>query len=270
MKLMQKTISIAVTAVFALAMFSTSCKRGTTEGTMAFPFESGFPEFDTFDFPTAEFYFYGKFDGKYKLWQDGMRSKWDTATRFDPDPDNETDWSEWPAYNDNIYRNIPEQNYELPCINDSDNVWFEHQTRFLRPGILDNRMEIFFYECIDSLDTIPAYFPFNDAIPTSLSLADYGKALPFTSTEYGRRGVKLIYTDANRDKWTTDDGSGQLIDTYFRLTDFYPRDVTQDTLDTLAMYIIEGEFSGMLYNGARQMPLTEAKFRARLVPRLYP
>jgi hypothetical protein len=76
----------------------------------------------------------------------------------------------------------------------------------------------------------------------------------------------LVYTDAERTKWETRAGSGQLLDSYLRISDFYPRDIANDTLDTLHMYIIEGEFAGRLFNGTRELPVTEAKFRARLIP----
>ena len=76
-----------------------------------------------------------------------------------------------------------------------------------------------------------------------------------------------MYTDANRVRWVTKAGSGQLVDSYIRITDLIKRDITSDTLDTLGMYIVEGEFAGRLFNGNQNIPITEAKFRARLVPR---
>ncbi|MEX2595734.1 MAG: hypothetical protein WEC59_02305, partial [Salibacteraceae bacterium] len=195
----------------------------------------------------SDFYFYGKFDGRFIKWEDDRFAKWDTNF---------------------VYRNIPEENGDLPCINDSSNIWFEQVTRFIRPGIPEHRIEIFMYECIEYYDTILANPPFYDEILTNLSLLDRGTAQPFSATNYGRTGFKVVYTDGERNKWETKSGSGQLNDTYLRVTDFYPRDVTLDTLDTLGMFIIEGEFAGRLYNGNNEIPVTESKFRGRLVPRV--
>jgi len=269
MNRMNNRISFIVAAFFIAGMFSTSCERGTTLGAVGYPDPNDPLSFDTFNVSTADFFFYGKFEGQFRVWEDGKRSKWDTITRLDINDPNATTWSLWPAYSENIYRNIPRTNLAemLPCINDSDNIWFDHTTRFLRPEIPNERIEISFFDCIEEYDTIPANLPFNDNIVTYLGIADYGTAIPFTNTEYGRRGVQLKYVDENRDVWTTKTGSGQLVDSYFRLNEFYPRIVSQDTLDTLAMHIIEGEFAGRLYNGSRELPITEAKFRARLVPR---
>ncbi len=269
MNTMKSKISFFVAALFVAGLFSTSCERGTSVGAVGFPDSNEPLSFDTFNAPTADFFFFGKFEGKFKVWQDGRRSRWDTITRLNPNDGQLPNWTSWPVYNENIYRNIPRTNLaaELPCINDSDNVWFDHTTRFLRPEIPDERIEISFFDCIEEYDTIQANMPFNDEITTYLGVADYGVAIPFSNTQYGRRGVELKYIDANRDVWTTKAGSGQLVDSYFRLLEFYPRNVTQDTLDTLAMYIIEGEFAGRLYNGNKELPITEAKFRARLVPR---
>ena len=93
-------------------------------------------------------------------------------------------------------------------------------------------------------------------------------AQPFTNTNFGRRGARLVYTDADRTRWESRDGSGQLNDTYLRITNLIKRNIATDTLDTLGMYIIEGEFAGRLYNGGQNIPITEAQFRARLVPRI--
>jgi len=266
---MKNKLSFFVATLFVAGILSSSCERGTTLGAVGYPDPNDPLTFDTFNVPTADFFFYGKFDGQYRVWEDGKRSKWDTITKLDPNDENFPNWMTWPNYEENIYRNIPRTNLAemLPCINDSDNIWFDHTTRFLRPEIPDERIEISFFNCIEEYDTIPVNLPFNEEIVTYLGIADYGVAIPFTNTEYGRRGVQVKYIDSNRDVWTTKEGSGQLVDSYFRLLDFYPRVVDQDTLDTLAMYIIEGEFAGRLFNGNEVLPITEGKFRARLVPR---
>jgi hypothetical protein len=269
MNLLKKHFGLLAWSVLMAGIFASSCERGVTEGVFGHPMEDPYPHFDTFEFPTANYYFFGKFDGHFKKWQDGVRSKWDTITRKDlNDPDN-PNWSSWPLYTANIYRNIPEQYNELPCVNDSDNVWFEHITRFIRPEIPSERVEIFFYDCVNEadFDTIPALGGFHPEVVTYVDFLNKQVAQPFSNYQFGRRGAKLIYTDAERTKWETKEGSGQLEDSYIRITNLIKRNVTQDTLDTLGMYIIEGEFAGRLYNGGRNIPVTEAKFRARLVPR---
>jgi hypothetical protein len=267
--------NLAFVAVMALlsGVVISSCDRGVSEGVFGKPMEDPYPVFDTFNLPTANYFFYGKFDGHFKKWQDGRRSRWDTITRKNPNDPDFPDWAQWPVYTDNIYRNIPEQYNEDPCISDSGNIWFEHITRFIRPDIPEDRIEIFFYDCVseEDYDTIGAQPGYHPEVITWLdmfkSAEGNGISQPFTSTSYGRRGAKVVYTDADRTKWTTESGSGQLNDTYLRITNFEKRNIVTDTLDTLGMYIVEGEFEGRLYNGDRNIPITEAKFRARLVPR---
>ncbi len=266
MKRLNHILPLAIIATLATAVVFSSCNRGNTVGAVGFDDEDGLETFDTFRFPLADFYFYGKFDGGFKMWQDGWRSKWDTVSRVNNTGIPGAPWSEWGVYDENIYLNIPEENGDLPCINDSSSIWFEQVTRFLRPDIPEERIEIFFYECREELDTISEVMPFHDDVVTNINWEDYGVAQPFTNTEFGRRGVRLVYTDAERNKWETRAGSGQLLDSYLRISDFYPRVVNTDTLDTLHMYVVEGEFAGRLYNGSRELPVTEAKFRARLIP----
>ncbi|NQV52591.1 MAG: hypothetical protein HQ500_05375 [Flavobacteriales bacterium] len=267
--------NLAFASVFMIlaGVIVSSCERGVSEGVFGNPQEGEFPVFDTFNIPTANYFFYGKFDGHFKKWQDGKRSKWDTITRKDPKDPDFPDWGSWPVYTENIYRNIPEQYNDEPCISDSGNIWFEHITRFIRPEIPNERIEIFFYDCVNEADqdTIDAQNGFHPEIVTFLDMfrseTGTGIAQPFATTEFGRRGAKLVYTDANRDRWVSKPGSGQLLDSYIRITDLIKRNITTDTLDTLGMYIVEGEFAGRLFNGSQNIPITEAKFRARLVPR---
>lgn len=268
MKQVNRIIPFAFASILAVNALISSCNRGNTIGAVGFDDPDGLETFDTFNLPTADFYFYGKFDGGFKVWQDGLRSKWDTATRINNTGIPNAPWSEWGVYTENIYQNIPEENGDLPCINDSNNIWFEQVSRFLIPGVPEERMEIFFYDCLPHLDTINESMPFHGEILTNLGWTDYGVAQPFTNTEFGRRGVRLVYTDNQRNRWETKAGSGQTIDSYFRIHDFYERIVNTDTLDTLHMYIVEGEFAGRLYNGIREIPVTEARFRARLIPQV--
>ncbi|GAB4374685.1 MAG: hypothetical protein Kow0075_00550 [Salibacteraceae bacterium] len=254
---------ILALAVFYVALLSVSCNRGITVGTVADVDTNGLPSFDTFDFPTSKYYFYGKFDGRFILWQDGMRSKWDTTMRI-PDPNNpDLPYNQWPAYTKNIYINVPSQRIVSPCRYDSSSSFIERRTRFIRPEFPDMRMDIYFYGCVDMNDTNNAYYP-NNQLSAFKKIAN-----PFTDIEYGRDGVRLVYTDQNRVQWSTEPGSGQLNDTYFRLTDFYKNNLvsgTADTLDTVALYIVEGEFAGRLFSRLGEMVVTEAKFKARVVP----
>src|SRR5262245_22728803 len=92
--------------VFMMGIFASSCKKGATIGAVGIPFDGEQPVFDTLLPPTSPYYFYGKFDGKFLMWQDQLRSKWDTATRV-ADPDNpDAPWEDWDPYKDNIYFNF--------------------------------------------------------------------------------------------------------------------------------------------------------------------
>lgn len=259
---MSKYLWIFVTAFFVLGVFASSCKKGTTIGAVSNPGDGDRPVFDTLLPPTSKYFFVGKFDGKFFMWEDGLRSKWDTATR-QPGPGNDPDdpWDTWPAYSDNIYYNFCEEGIVGPCRYDSANHFYAHRTRFIRPDFPERRLDIYFYACIDTADTNDPNYPSNE-----LSVI-HQIANPFTNEKFGRDGVQIVYTDENRDQWVTDPGSGQPHDTYFRITDFYPRDVLTDTLDTFGMYIVEGEFAGRLFHGIQEKVVTEAKFRARLIPR---
>jgi len=84
MNLMKSKIPFFVAALFVAGLFSTSCERGTSLGAVGYPDPNDPLSFDTFNVPTADFFFYGKFDGKFRVWEDGRRSKWDTITRLDP------------------------------------------------------------------------------------------------------------------------------------------------------------------------------------------
>lgn len=243
--------------LIAFAITQTSCERGQTIGAVGFPDTNDIPTFDTFNFPTAKYYFYGKFDGNYKMWQDSMRSKWDTLSRFGP----EEKWIDRTPYLDNIYYNFTNVDIVAECGADSQSSYVEALTYFIRPGDPHERLEIYFYDCVDLADTNDANWPNNE-----LSVFQSG-ANPFTSPEYGRNGVKVKYVDDQLRTWQTKDGSGQLNDTYFRITDFYPRNLATDTLDTFALYIIEGEFAGRLYYGSQTKTVLDAKFKARIIPR---
>lgn len=254
---MKKLLIFLSLFAVALVISTSSCKRGQSIVAVGYPDTADFPVFDTFDFPTAKYYFYGKFDGKYKMWQDAERSKWDTITRFGPEPK----WSDRTEYLDNIYFNFTNIKEVAECGPDSNDSYLENKTYFIRPEDPYQRLEIYFYDCVDLLDTNNINWPNNE-----LSVFLNG-ANPFTNIEYGRNGVRVVYVDENLDKWETLEGSGQTIDTYFRITDFYPRNLLTDTLDTFGMYIVEGEFAGRLYNGTKEKTVLDAKFKTRVIPR---
>jgi len=264
---MKKNLAFLAVATLILALSSSSCKRGNTQGSFFDPMDGEHPVFDTFQFPVADYYFYGKFDGHYMKWQDGYRSKWDTARRIDPlngDP-----YDQWPINNTNYYANFCEQEVLSECRYDSSGSYHRHMTEFIRPDYPEQRVEIYLYKCLGMFDTIPEYQTtstyYNGEIITNLDIQT--GAWPFTDETYGRIGAQLVYVDSLRNRWSTKSGSGQLLDSYFRITDFYKREVETDTMDTFAMYIVEGEFAGRLFNGGDQLPVTESKFRARLVAR---
>ncbi len=234
-----------------------SCKRGNSVLTVGHPDDGQFPVFDTFDFPTSRYFFYGKFDEGYKLWQNAERSKWDTITRFGTDEK----WTDRDEYFDNIYYNFTNLEEVMECGPDSNDSYLGCESYFIRPENPYQRLEILFYDCIDLTDTTNLNWPNNQ-----LSLFRKG-ANPFTSPEYGRNGIKVRYIDENLETWETQDGSGQLLDTYFRVTDSYLNDTMANPTDTFALYIVEGEFAGRLYNGSESRTVLDAKFRVRAIPR---
>jgi len=263
---MNNKITSIVAIAIALGIYSSSCKKGATIGAVGYPMTDKYEEFDTFNFPTKRYYFYGKFDGVFRLWQDSTRSKWDTITRDPFGQPEETVWSEWPVYTDNIYYNFCSQREVSDCRYDSSNSYYEHKTRFIRPDFPDERIEVNFYNCVDLTDTNNIDYPFNER-----GLVMVG-ANPFTDIPFGRFGAQVVYRDPNGDRWKTKAGSGQLDDTYIRITDYFARDIATDTLDTFGLYVVEGEFAGRLFkeNGTEEKIVTEAKFRARLIPREQP
>lgn len=259
--IMNKLFAIAAVGFIALGVMTSSCKKGNTVGAVGYPMDGDFPVFDTLYPPTSKYFFYGKFDGSFVTWQDSLRSKWDTATRDSSLALPGEQWINWPNYTKNIYYNFCDESEVDTCDKDGDIMLFQHHTEFIRPiEHPEMRMHIYFYDCIDTtIDN--KYAPFNQADVIQMG------ANPFTDVDFGRSGVKVEFIDQNRKRWTTRAGSGQPWDTYFRVTDFYERDVLTDTLDTFAFFIVEGEFAGRLYNGVDEKVVTEAKFRARLVPR---
>ena len=249
-----KSLSIFFSVfVLALAISTSSCKRGNSILVVQDEDTIPIPPFDTFNFPTSEYYFYGKMDGEYTMWQNAKRSKWDTITRFPNDPTIE--------YTKNIYYNFAEYDVIGECGKDSTDDFIEHYSYFIRPGDPFQRIEIYFYDCIDLGDTTSAFWPNN-----LLSPIRFG-ANPFTSPEYGRPGVKIKYIDENLETWETKDGSGQLQDSYFRVTEFYLNDTAADPLDTFALFVLKGEFAGRLFNGTQEKTVIDAEFNLRLVPR---
>jgi len=79
--------------------------------------------------------------------------------------------------------------------------------------------------------------------------------------------VKIKYIDENLETWETKDGSGQLQDSYFRVTEFYLNDTAADPLDTFALFVLKGEIAGRLFNGTQEKTVIDAEFNVRLVPR---
>lgn len=272
MKVISKNFGYIAVLLFVVSLVSaTSCKKGATLGVVGF--EDTVPPvlFDTFPIPTCDYFFYGKFNGHFRTWCNAERSLWDSATRvydpFDLGQDS-TKWNTWDAYDENIYYNFCEQEIGDFCPDSVTNV-FTHTTRFIRPNNPEDRIELSFFKCVDvttDMDTIPEFDPRHGEQVTKLFLEEV--ANPFSNSGYYRYGAQLKFTDSDRTEWTTKEGSGQLRDTYIRITDFYPRAFKTDTLDTFAMYIAEGEFAGRLYNGRKEMVVTEAKFRARVVPQV--
>ena len=244
--------------VVASVITVTSCKRGNSILVVDNPSTADFPVFDTFNFPTSRYYFYGKFDGNYTMWQNAERSKWDTATRIGPEGEQ---WIDWDEYDENIYYNFTELNGLYDCGPDSNSTFYACESYFIRPENPYDRLEIFFYDCIDTADTNNPLFPNN-----IFDLFVLG-ANPFSSPDYTRKGVKVKYIDENLEAWETKDGSGQLDDTYFRITDFYPNDTNANPTDTFALHIVEGEFAGRLFNGTESITVLDAKFRVRVIPR---
>lgn len=221
--------------VLLAGVMANSCKKGATLGSTGHPFDGPHPTFDTLVPPSAKYYFYGKFDGHFLAWEDSLRSKWDTT---------------------NAYYNFCDQSLMGPCGCDPENSFYELHTHFIRPAFADRRLDIFFYDCVD-LDDIED--PYHVSAVKEI-------ANPFADIQSCRNGVQVVYTDENRVVWSTDPGSGQLDDTYFRVTDFYQRDLSIPTTDTFALYVVEGTFSGRLFNSEKEeMVVTEARFRARLV-----
>jgi hypothetical protein len=129
-----------------------------------------------------------------------------------------------------------------------------------RSEIPGERIEINFYQCANFVDTPSVNFVYD-----SLDLVRLG-AWPFSNLERGEWGAEIVYIDKNRDRWSTQSGSGNTTDSYFRLTDLYPRS-NPDTTDTFARFVIEGEFAGRIYNGGNEIAITNSKFRAKLVAR---
>lgn len=240
-----------------------SCKRNSTVGAIGDPMEGDFPVFDTFKVPDAKYYFYGRFDGHIRTWSDSLRSKWDTARRLCIDP--EMPWTACPLYNENIYYNFTSSGEALdtcPFMDPKDGsvLWF-NRTRFIRPEIADQRLDIYFYDCVNSVDISDPNFPINNV--GMFKVGSY----PFSNENYGRNGVEVVFTDKFRDRWSTRFGSGQPQDTYFRITDFQAIPAA-DSTDTLGLFWIEGELAGRLFHeqSGDEMILTEAKFKMRVIP----
>ena len=272
MKVISKNFGYIAVLLFSVSLITaTSCKKGATLGIMGF--EDTVPPilFDTFTIPTCDYFFYGKFNGHYRSWCDNERSLWDTATRvYNPfDPNHDTNrWVTWDPYDENIYYNFCDQEIGDYCPDSVTNL-FTHTTRFIRPENPEDRLQLSFFKCVDvttDMDTIDEFDPRHGEQVTKLFIDEV--ANPFSSSNYFRYGAQLAFTDEDRNVWATKEGSGQLRDTYIRITDFYPRDFKTDTLDTFAMYIVEGDFAGRLYNGRHEITVTEAKFRARVVPQV--
>lgn len=258
---MKKVIAILPVIVIALGIMTSSCKKGNTIGAVGYPMEGEFPVFDTLFPPTAKYFFYGKFDGRYLMWQDSLRSKWDTISRDTTMAANGTMWQDLPLYTQNVYYNFCDELEAQPCATDSSVSFYQHHTEFIRPiQHPEMRMHLYFYDCIDTADS-NVWHPFNSADVIQMG------ANPFTDLDFTRPGVRVEFVDENRERWSTRAGSGQLLDSYFRVTDFYMRDTAVDTLDTFALFVVEGEFAGRLFNSGQEKIVTEAKFRARLIPR---
>ncbi len=255
-------ILVALVIGFAAAgLILSSCTKNSTVGAVGYPMEGDFPVFDTFVAPETKYYFYGLFDGSYTTWSDSMRSTWDTATRRCDLPDQV--WTTCDPYNLNIYYNFTDEGFTGDtCAFDTLVELYYHNSRFIRPEFPDQRIDIFFYDCVDFTDATDPNFPANN-----LTLLREG-AYPFSNPEYGRNGVEVVYTDEFRDQWKTEPGSGNSLDTYFRLTSLEAKPLT-DTNDSFALLIGEGEFAGRLFNEENGMEkiVKDAKFRVRLVPR---
>lgn len=257
---MNRFIAIATVLFMAAGLTFSACKKNSTIGAVGYPMDGDFPVFDTFNVPEAKYYFYGLFDGDYMVWADSARSKWDTATRFCIDP--EAAWTSCPKYNLNVYFNFTEEGTARDtCALDTFSELYYHRTRFLRPEFADERIDIYMYDCVNFLDATNPNFPLN-----GLSVLNVG-AYPFSNVEYGRNGAEVVYTDAFRDEWRTRPGSGNTLDTYFRLTSLDIKPVA-DTSDSFAVLIGEGEFAGRLFReDGMEKIVKDAKFRVRLVPR---
>jgi hypothetical protein len=253
---MNKVFLFFFALCLGIVVTNSSCKKGQTIGALKNIDSTPFPVFDTFNLPTSKYFFYAKFDGKYRVWQDSMRSKWDTITKLPGD----APWDERLSYKRNIYYNFANIEQLFWCGDDSTKSYMENNSYFVRPGDPFERLDLYFYDCVDLFDTNDVNWPMNE-----LSVFNQG-ANPFTDPEYARNGVRIVYTDSLLQKWETKVGSGQLNDTYFRITDFYPRNIATDTLDTFGLYIVEGEFAGRLFYGNQEKTLLDAHFRARLIP----
>ena len=254
---MNKLFLFLTIFTFALAITFSSCKRGQSILAVGHADTAAFPVPDTFNGPTSKYYFYGKCDGNYKMWQNEERSAWDTVKRFGT----EDKYWDNDEYLDNIYFNFTEMEDLGECGPDSQSNFLVSRSYFIRPGDPYERLEVYFYDCVNLTDTNNINWPNN---PLSVFL---NGANPFSSPAYGRNGVKVVYVDKDLERWETKAGSGQLLDTYFRVTDFYENDTIANPLDTFALYIVEGEFAGRLYNGDKEKTVLDAKFRMRVIPR---
>lgn len=253
---MNKSIYILAIGLVLSSFAFTACEKGSTIGSVGR--ENPYPivPFDTFVPPSAVYFFWGVFDGHFRTWEEGRRSTWDTITRIGDPP---------VPYVDNIYVNVCNEGPTIECpYGDEDyldeELFYKHQSRFIRPEIPDERIEINFYQCANFVDTPSVNFVFD-----SLDIINLG-AWPFSDTARGEWGAQVVYIDKNRDRWITRGGSGNTTDSYFRLTDLYPRN-NSDTTDTFARFVIEGEFAGRLFNGGNEIAITNSKFRAKLVAR---
>jgi hypothetical protein len=258
---MNKSLSYITLAFMLVGIAFSSCKKGNTIGSIGFEDTVDIVPFDTFVMPNANYFFWGVFDGHFKKWEHDKRSEWDTITRF-PLPGQENDpWSTWPLYTDNIYTNVCNDGVfaDCPISDDKDDEFYKFQTRFIRTDFPEERIAINFYSCVNVVDTFTSqYFTeFPESVLTE-------GAWPFSNLERGEWGAEVVFTDDQRRVWRTESGSGKATDSYLRITDFYPKSAT-DTLDTFATWVIEGEFAGRIYNGANQIAVTIAKFRARML-----
>lgn len=256
---MKKLLSYLSLALLAGGIALSSCDKGSTIGTVVIDKGNGFVPFDSFAGPTEDYYFYGVFDGNFKMWQHNKRSRWDTITRLQG-PDDEDVWADWPPYDENIYYNYCNEGAIDDC-DEPNTEFYKHQMRFIRPDLPGMRIAVSLYRCLNTIDTFSNFY-----VEDSVDMVKVG-AWPFSDIERGEWGAEVEFIDEDFGVWTTNTGSGKPEDAYFRILDLYEKPAT-DTLDTFALHIVEGEFAGRLFNSiGQEIVVTSSRFRSRIFAR---